>query len=96
MPAPRIDAESIGDVMGLLQAGRLLRGLGKKEMVVPYSPELDAALPVGTILPSVVIVAPFEGDRADVRAEAKWSRGCQGGEIPDRTSYRPYIWRLNP
>jgi hypothetical protein len=26
-------------------------------------------------LPSVVIEAPFEGDRADVRAEAKWSRG---------------------
>jgi hypothetical protein len=46
-----------------------------KEMVVPYSPELDATLPVGTILPSVVIEAPFEGDRADVRAEAKWSRG---------------------
>jgi Ethylbenzene dehydrogenase/Prokaryotic cytochrome b561 len=46
-----------------------------KELVLPYSPELDATLPVGTILPSVVIEGPFEGDRGDVRAVAKWSRG---------------------
>jgi hypothetical protein len=46
-----------------------------RELVVPYAPALDAALPVGTILPSVVIEGPFEGDRGDVRAVAKWSRG---------------------
>jgi thiosulfate reductase cytochrome b subunit len=46
-----------------------------KELAAPYSPELDAKLPVGTILPSVVIESPFQGDRGDVRAVAKWSRG---------------------
>jgi Ethylbenzene dehydrogenase/Prokaryotic cytochrome b561 len=46
-----------------------------KELVLPYSPELDATLPVGTILPSVVIEGPFQGDRGDVRAVGKWSRG---------------------
>lgn len=46
-----------------------------KDLVVPYTRELDAHLPVGTILPSVVIEGPFEGDRGDVRAVAKWSRG---------------------
>jgi hypothetical protein len=46
-----------------------------KDLAVAYAPVLDAALPVGTILPSVVIEAPFEGDRGDVRAHAKWSRG---------------------
>lgn len=46
-----------------------------RDRVVVYSPELDATLPVGTILPSVVIEGPFEGDRGDVRAVAKWSRG---------------------
>lgn len=46
-----------------------------KELVLPYSRELDATLAVGTIVPSVVIEGPFEGDRGDVRAVAKWSRG---------------------
>jgi hypothetical protein len=46
-----------------------------KELTAPYAPELDAALPVGMIVPSVVIESPFEGDRGDVAAVAKWSRG---------------------
>jgi cytochrome b subunit of formate dehydrogenase len=46
-----------------------------KELVLPYAAELDARFPVGTVIPSVVIEGPFEGDRGDVRAVAKWSRG---------------------
>jgi cytochrome b subunit of formate dehydrogenase len=46
-----------------------------KELVVPYSSELDATFPPGTIMPSVIIDKPFEGDRGDVSAVAKWSNG---------------------
>ena len=43
--------------------------------VLPYSAELDAAIPVGTVLPSVVYSKPFEGDRGDVSAHAVWKDG---------------------
>jgi hypothetical protein len=42
---------------------------------VPYSPELDAAIPVGTVLPAVLIAGNYEGDRADLRGAAKWKDG---------------------
>lgn len=42
---------------------------------VPYSAEADAAIPVGTVLPSVVYNKPFEGDRGDVSAHAVWKNG---------------------
>lgn len=43
--------------------------------VVPYSAELDATIPVGTVIPSVVADKPFEGDRGDVAAFARWKDG---------------------
>lgn len=46
-----------------------------KSEVVPYTPEADAAIPVGTVLPSVVYDKPFEGDRGDVSAHAVWKDG---------------------
>jgi hypothetical protein len=46
-----------------------------KTVVVPYSAELDAAIPVGTVIPSVVYDKPFEGDRGDVSAHAQWKDG---------------------
>jgi hypothetical protein len=46
-----------------------------KTDVVPYSAELDAAIPVGTIIPSVVYDVPFAGDRGDVSAHAQWKDG---------------------
>jgi cytochrome b561 len=46
-----------------------------KTEVVPYTPEADAAIPVGTVLPSVVFDKPFEGDRGDVSAHAEWKDG---------------------
>ena len=46
----------------------------KLEDTVPYSEALDN-YPVGTIMPSVLVDGPFEGDRGDVQASAKWHDG---------------------
>jgi hypothetical protein len=40
---------------------------------LPYTAEADM-YPVGTLLPNVLI-APFQGDRADVRAKGAWEKG---------------------
>lgn len=40
-----------------------------------YTPEADAKIPVGTILPGVLILGDYEGDRADVTGAAKWKDG---------------------
>lgn len=42
---------------------------------VPYSPELDAKIPVGTVMPGVLIQGEYEGDRADLHGAAKWKDG---------------------
>jgi Ethylbenzene dehydrogenase len=42
---------------------------------VPYSPEHDATIPVGTVMPTTLITGPFEGDRGDLAAGAKWKDG---------------------
>jgi Ethylbenzene dehydrogenase/Prokaryotic cytochrome b561 len=42
---------------------------------VPYAVELDQLIPVGTILPGVIIAGDFSGDRADVRCAARWASG---------------------
>jgi hypothetical protein len=41
----------------------------------PYSAEADAAIPVGTVIPSIVYDTPFAGDRGDVSAHAQWKDG---------------------
>lgn len=41
---------------------------------VPYSPDADN-LPVGTVIPSVLIEKPFEGDRGDISARGTWRDG---------------------
>jgi Ethylbenzene dehydrogenase/Prokaryotic cytochrome b561 len=43
--------------------------------VQPYSAEADAAIPVGTVIPSIVYDTPFTGDRGDVSAHAQWKDG---------------------
>jgi Ethylbenzene dehydrogenase/Prokaryotic cytochrome b561 len=43
--------------------------------VVPYSQEVDDTIPVGTVMPAVLIKDGFAGDRAHVRAGAKWQDG---------------------
>lgn len=41
----------------------------------PYSKETDAKIPVGTVMPGVLIMGEYEGDRAQVRGAAKWKDG---------------------
>lgn len=43
--------------------------------VIPYSAAADALIPPGTVIPSVVYDKPFEGDRGDVSAHARWKDG---------------------
>jgi hypothetical protein len=43
--------------------------------VVASTPALDALVPVGTVLPSVVYDQPFEGDRGDITVYAQWKDG---------------------
>lgn len=42
---------------------------------VPYSAEEDAKIPVGTIIPAVLITGKHEGDRYDVKGAAHWADG---------------------
>lgn len=74
-----------------------------KSEAVPYDPALDT-YPVGTVLPAVVVDAPFEGDRGDVSAAAHWEDGMwtlevrraldTGSEydLPISTSKPTYLW----
>jgi cytochrome b561 len=41
----------------------------------PYTPEADAMIPVGTVLPGVIIAGNNEGERANVSGVSKWSNG---------------------
>jgi cytochrome b subunit of formate dehydrogenase len=42
---------------------------------VPYSKEVDAKIPVGTVIPGVLIMGNYEGERARIRGAAKWKDG---------------------
>lgn len=42
---------------------------------VPYSAELDAQIPVGTVLPGVLIMGDYEGDRAHLKGASVWKDG---------------------
>ncbi|MEL6505875.1 MAG: ethylbenzene dehydrogenase-related protein [Pseudomonadota bacterium] len=48
---------------------------------VPYDPGLDAAIPVGTILPSTLNIHTYAGDRADLSSGAKWKDGVWTLEV---------------
>ena len=51
---------------------------------VPYAVGLDQLIPVGTILPGVIIAGDFSGDRADVRCAARWASGHWALEVARR------------
>jgi hypothetical protein len=51
-----------------------VRGAIHADEAVPYTPEAAAALPAGTIVPSIMVSA-FVGDRGDVRCQANSSAG---------------------
>lgn len=42
---------------------------------VPYSPEKDAEIPVGTVIPGVLIQGEYSGSRADLLGGSKWQDG---------------------
>ena len=45
------------------------------EESVPYTAELDAKIPLGTVIPGVIIPSDNTGDRAHVHGGAKWEDG---------------------
>ncbi len=46
-----------------------------EDETVPYTAEADAAIPVGTVMPGVLITGDYEGDRADLHGAARWIDG---------------------
>jgi Ethylbenzene dehydrogenase/Prokaryotic cytochrome b561 len=51
---------------------------------VPYSADADRAIPVGTVIPGVLISGEYSGDRADVRCAARWAAGHWALEVARR------------
>ena len=51
---------------------------------VAYAAELDRAIPVGTVIPGVIVSGEFSGDRADVRCAARWASGHWSLEVARR------------
>ena len=50
----------------------------------PYSAEIDAHIPIGTVIPGVIVSGAFTGDRADVRCAARWAGGRWSLEVTRR------------
>ncbi|HKS19077.1 MAG TPA: ethylbenzene dehydrogenase-related protein [Bradyrhizobium sp.] len=50
----------------------------------PYTTEQDRRIPVGTVIPGVIIGGEFSGDRADVRCAARWASGHWALEVARR------------
>ena len=46
-----------------------------EDEVQPYSKEEDAKIPVGTVMPGVLISGKYEGDRGDLVGGARWKDG---------------------
>jgi hypothetical protein len=51
---------------------------------LPFSAELDARMPVGTVVPGVILSGEFSGDRADIRCAARWASGRWSLEVARR------------
>ncbi|QHO72007.1 hypothetical protein ACH79_04555 [Bradyrhizobium sp. CCBAU 051011] len=51
---------------------------------VPYSTAIDARIPIGTVIPGVILNGEFSGDRADIRATARWASGHWALEVKRR------------
>jgi len=51
---------------------------------VPYSTDADARIPMGTVIPGVILSGEFSGDRADVRCAARWASGLWALEVKRR------------
>ncbi len=51
---------------------------------VPYTPELDRQIPVGAVVPGVILSGEYSGDRADIRCAARWASGHWSLEVARR------------
>jgi hypothetical protein len=51
---------------------------------LPFSAELDARMPIGTVIPGVLLSGEFSGDRADIRCAARWASGRWSLEVARR------------
>jgi hypothetical protein len=51
---------------------------------VPYSTDADVRIPMGTVIPGVILSGEFSGDRADVRSAARWASGLWALEVKRR------------
>jgi len=51
---------------------------------VPYSTDVDARIPMGTVIPGVILNGEFSGDRADVQSAARWASGLWALEVKRR------------
>ena len=51
---------------------------------LPFAPELDAAMLVGSVIPGVLLAGEFSGDRADIRCAARWASGRWSLEVARR------------
>jgi hypothetical protein len=51
---------------------------------VPYAQEVDRLIPIGTVIPGVIISGEYSGDRADVRCAARWASGHWALEVARR------------
>ena len=56
--------------------------------LVPYSTEQDRRIPVGTVIPGVIIGGDFSGDRSDIRCAARWASGHWALEAARRLDTR--------
>ena len=67
------DLVATGNAMGLINLNPDVgesdgaRWFMTEAETVPYTPELDRLIPVGTIVPGVIVSGEYSGDRADVR-----------------------------
>jgi hypothetical protein len=51
---------------------------------VPYSAEADAKFPLNALIPGVLIMGKYSGDRADIRGAARWAAGRWALEVARR------------
>jgi hypothetical protein len=51
---------------------------------VPYSPKADAQFPLNALIPGVLIMGNYSGDRADIRGAARWAAGRWALEVSRR------------
>ena len=68
-----------------------------REESVPWNERLDDAIPVGTIMPSVLNIHDYAGDRADLSAGARWQDGVWTLEVSRvRDTGSPYDITFHP